>query len=123
MDEGRECPAEIIENEEKNLITVTCKRQSAFGNGMVSVTAKMTVADKKIAILAVIDTWLLTDDRPSNQSTRQYEFLIEPEEDIRLSVEGRQVTPVEAAEVVLMKALLGLPAETNIAMVQKRGAA
>jgi hypothetical protein len=55
MDEGREYPAEIVQNEEKSLITVNCRRQSTSGNGMVSVTAKMTVADKKTAMPAETD--------------------------------------------------------------------
>ena len=91
---------------------------------MVSVKVQMTVTNNRLAIIAIIETWLLTDDKPSNQSTKEYEFIIEPDETIRLSFEGKQVTPTQAAEMVLMKALLGLPTERdNIAVLGKRSIA
>lgn len=84
----------------------------------------MTFSNNKFAILALIETWILVNDKPSNQTTKNYEFLVEPDETLRLSFEGKQITPAEAAEIVLMKALLGLPLERDaIAVIGKRSIA
>lgn len=124
MEDGRQYPVKVDDAPDKTFIAINCDRPASSTPGMVRVTARMTVVDKKLAIVAVIDTWLLVNDAPSNQSSQEYEFLIEPDEDVRLSRDGKQLTPAEAAETVLMKALLGLPSErNNIAVVSKRGVA
>jgi len=119
MEEGLANPAKL--DDSPDLVTITCKRESSSGSGMLNIVAKMTLTEtRQVAILAWIEFWSLATTPPLSQGTENFEFLVEPDPEIRLSFDEKQFTPVEAADTVMMKALLGLPARSNIAVVNKR---
>lgn len=121
MEEGLANPAKIEES--PDLISVSCKRQSSSGIGMLSVIAKMTITEtKRVAIAARVEFWSLASDLPTEpQDIEDFEFLVEAESEVCLSFEGNKLKPAEAADTVLLRALLALPARSNnITAVNKR---
>jgi hypothetical protein len=121
IEEGIANPAKIEES--PYLVSVSCKRLSSSGIGMLSVIAKMTVTEtKRVAIVARVEFWSLGSDLPSEpQDAENFEFLVEAESEVCLSFEGEKLKPAEAADTVLLRALLGLPAKSNnITAVNKR---
>jgi hypothetical protein len=121
MEEGIANPAKLEESPE--LLTVNCKRQSTSGSGLLNITAKMTITEtQQVAILARVEFWSLMTEPPSNQGADDFTFLIEPETELSLSCDGVRFTPNEAADKVLMKALLGLPKASGISAVKRNAA-
>jgi hypothetical protein len=121
MEEGVANPAKLDESPDGDLLTVNCKRQSMSGSGLLSVVAKMTLNEKRqVAILARVEFWSLETDPASSQGAEEFEFVAESEPEACLSHEGNRITAGEAADIVLMRALLGLPVRSNVASVNKR---
>jgi hypothetical protein len=124
IEEGRDHPAEIQESAEKNFITINCRRESTTrGVGLLSIVLQTGITDQRIAIWAAIEFWQLVNDKPSSKETENFEFLVEAEADVHLSSAGNKITPSEAADMVLMKALMGIPAKANgIAVIRSAAA-
>jgi hypothetical protein len=123
IEEGLEHPAELQETAEKNLITIKCKRQSTTkGIGLLNIVLRAGVTDQRIAIWAAIEFWQLVNDKPSSSDTDSFEFLVEAETEVHLSFAGTTITPSEAADMVLMKALMGLPVKSSGITMAKRSA-
>ena len=119
MEEGLANPAKP-DDSLPDLISVNCKRRSASGAGMLSIVAKMTFTkDRRVAIVARVEFWSIETEPPSSQGTETFEFIVELEPEGSLSFEGETLTASEAADIVLMRAFLGLPERQNIAAVNK----
>ena len=111
IEEGRECPAVTTESTDSKAITIQCNRNVPGGRFRVLVVVvKLGLVEKRIAITADIEEWetqqVDKDAIPPEPRKERFEFLVEAAEEVRLSYRGTSIPPADAADVVLMKALL-----------------
>lgn len=124
IEEGKKFPAEVEDAPNQNRIIVKCNRGVASARfKTLIVIATMKLVQERIAIAAEIQSWetqqIDSKAVPPPPQVEGLEFLIEADANphICLSQNGEFLTPAEAADKVLLKALLGRSSNQKLSIV------
>jgi len=105
ISEGVACPAKFSEDD-KGIMFVQCLRKQ---EKLLIVIRSHILSGNVVPIAAEVQHWP-TEGEPSvpYKAVAKFEFMVEPSPEIRLSLDGQILSPDEAADLVVVRGLLGM---------------